>query len=68
MQLLVIQFTIKIIEVQQAKIYNNYKNTGPKLLKANAAISFNNTCKSKQLTPKVKHLNCRLYYQQLHLK
>jgi hypothetical protein len=60
--------TVKIIEVQQTKICNNYKNTGPKLRKTNAAIWFNKTCKSKQLTLKVKHLNCKLYYQQLHLK
>jgi len=44
-----------IIEGQQAKIYNNYKNTRLKLLKTNAAIWFNK-------------INCKLYYQQLHLK
>jgi hypothetical protein len=32
---------IEIIEVQQAKIYNTYKNTRLKLLKMNAAIWFN---------------------------
>jgi hypothetical protein len=32
---------IEIIEVQQAKIYNTYKNTRLKLLKTNAAIWFN---------------------------
>jgi hypothetical protein len=31
----------KIIEGQQAKICNKYKNTKLKLLKTNAAISFN---------------------------
>jgi len=67
MQLLVIKFTVKIIEAQQTQIYN-YKNTRPKLLKTNAAVWFNEICKTKQLTPKVKHLNCKLYYQQLHLK
>ena len=60
MQLLVIQFTMKIIEAQQAQIYN-YKNTGPELLETNAAIWFNKICKTKQLTPKVNHLNCKLY-------
>ena len=40
---------IKIIEAQQAKICNNYKNTRLKLPKTNAAIWFN---KTKQLTPK----------------
>ena len=32
---------IKIIEVQQAKICNNNKNTRPNLLKTNASIWFN---------------------------
>jgi hypothetical protein len=41
--------TVKIIEAQQAKPYNNYKNTKLKLLKANAAIWFNKVCKTKQL-------------------
>ena len=68
MLLLVIQLTIKIIEASQARIYNNYKNTRPKLLKTNAAIWFNKICKTKQLTPEVKHLNCKCYYQQLHLE
>ena len=35
---------ISIIEAQQAKIYNNYKNTKLKLLKMNAAIWFNKMC------------------------
>jgi hypothetical protein len=30
--------SVKIMEAQQAKIYNNYKNTRLKLLKTNAAI------------------------------
>jgi hypothetical protein len=47
--------SIKIIEAQQTKIHNNYKNARLKLLKTNAAIWFNKT-------------NCKLYYQQLHLK
>jgi len=58
MQLLVIQFEIKmfhigfiltiiiiiIIEAQQAKICNNYKNNRLKLLKTNAVILFNKIC------------------------
>jgi hypothetical protein len=38
---------IKIIETQQAKICNSYKNTKLKLLKMNAAIWFNKICKKK---------------------
>jgi hypothetical protein len=41
--------SIKIKEVQQAKISNNYKNTKLKLLKTNAAICFNKLCETKQL-------------------
>jgi len=35
--------TIKIVNAQQAKL-NDYKNTKLKLLKANAAIWFNEMC------------------------
>ena len=51
---------IKIIEAQQAKICNNYKNTRLKLLKTNAAIWFNKlrVCRMKQLTPKYFSNNC----------
>jgi hypothetical protein len=40
------------MELQQAKLCNNYKNTKLKLLKTNAATWFNKVCKTKQLTPK----------------
>jgi hypothetical protein len=43
--------TIKITNAQQAKPYNNYKNTKLKLLKTNAAIWFNKLCRIKQLKP-----------------
>jgi hypothetical protein len=43
---------IKITEAQQARIYNNYKNTRLKVPKKNAAIWFNKICKTKQLTAK----------------
>ena len=43
---------IEIIEAQQAKICNSYKNTRLKLLKTNAGVWFNKICKTKQLTPK----------------
>jgi hypothetical protein len=37
--------TTKIIDAQQAKLRNTYKNTKLKLLKTNAAIWFNKICK-----------------------
>ena len=40
---------IKIREAQQAKIYNNYRNTRLKLLKMNAIIWFNKICKTKPM-------------------
>jgi hypothetical protein len=42
---------IKIIDAQQARIYNTYKNTKLKLLKTNAAIWFNKICREKRLKP-----------------
>jgi hypothetical protein len=42
---------MKIIRAQQAKISNIYKNTKLKLLKINAAIWFNKTCRMKGLKP-----------------
>jgi hypothetical protein len=49
--------TIKIIDAQQAKLRNNYKNTRLKLLKTNAAIWYNKMCRIKQLQP--KYINIR---------
>jgi len=37
--------TIKMVNAQQTKLKNNYKNTKLKLLKTNAEIWFNKTCK-----------------------
>jgi len=42
---------MKIISAQQAKISNIYKITKLKLLKTNAAIWFNKTCRVKGLKP-----------------
>jgi hypothetical protein len=39
---------IRIVNAQQAKISNIYKNTKLKLLKINAAIWFNKVCRIKQ--------------------
>jgi ribosomal protein S30 len=44
--------TIKIINAQQARFGNIYKNTKLELLKVNAAIWFNKICREKQLKPK----------------
>ena len=43
--------TIKVIDAQQAKLRNNYKNTKLKLLKTNATIWSNKMCRTKQLKP-----------------
>jgi hypothetical protein len=42
---------VKIIEAQQARSCNSYKNTKLKLLKTNATICFNKMCKIKHLKP-----------------
>jgi len=42
----------KIIEAQQAKIYNNHKNTRLKLLQTNQSFGLTKLCKTKQMTPK----------------
>ena len=44
--------TIKIVNAQQARLNNIYKNTKLKLLKVNAAIWFNKICRERQLKPK----------------
>ena len=48
----------KIIEAQQGKVYNNYKNTRLKLLKTNAVFLFNKIRKTKQMAPKSFRKNC----------
>ena len=49
---------IKMIENQQGKICNNYKNTWIKLLKTNAAVRFNKICKIKQTVARIlQHQN-----------
>ena len=54
--------TIKVVNAQQAKLQNIFKNTKLKLLKTNAAIWFNKMCKTKQLTPKYFDKNQRQQY------
>jgi hypothetical protein len=54
---------IKIIDAQQAKLHNNYKNTKLKLLKTNAGVWFNKMRRIKQSpttsTSKLKGINHR---------
>ena len=52
---------MKIINAQQAKTHNNYKNTKLKLIKTNAAIWYNKMCKVKGLKPNYINIktNCR---------
>jgi hypothetical protein len=47
---------IKIVEAQQARMYNTYKDMKLKLLKTNAATWYNTICKVKQQTPKYIHI------------
>ena len=46
---------LRLIDVWQAKVCNNYKNTKLKLLKTTAAVWFNKVCKIKQLQPNYIH-------------
>jgi len=54
--------TIKIIDDQQAKLRNNYKNTRLKLLKTNAGIWFNKICKIKHLDPNYINIKITMYF------
>jgi hypothetical protein len=40
----------KLIDTQQIKLINNYKNAKYKLLKFNAAVCFNKICRNSQST------------------
>ena len=54
--------TINTVNAQQAKLNNNYKNTKLKLLKTNAAVWFNKTCKIKPLKP--NYINIKINGQK----
>jgi len=54
--------TRMIVNAQQAKLNNYYKNTELKLLKANAAIWFNKMCKVKRLKP--NYINIKINGQK----
>jgi len=43
--------TVKIIDAQEAKLCNTFKNTKLKLLKTNVAKWFNKMCRSKHMKP-----------------
>jgi len=49
--------TIKIVDAQQARLYNSYKNTKCKLLRTTAAVWFNKMCKIKQVKPNYININ-----------
>ena len=42
---------IKLINAEQAKPVHQYKDTKIKLYKNNAAIWYNKTCRTRQITP-----------------
>ena len=43
--------SITVIGVQQAEVINNFKNALQKLLETNAAVLFNQICRTNQLSP-----------------
>ena len=49
---------VKIIEAQQARLFNRYKNTKLKLLKTNAAVGCNKMYKFRHLKP--KYINIKI--------
>ena len=50
--------SFKIIDAQQTKLINNYRNTKLKLLKTNVATWYDEICRNSQLTP--KYVNIRI--------
>jgi len=50
--------TIKIINAQQARLNNIYKNTKLKLLKTNAVVWFDKICRDRQL--KTKYISFKI--------
>jgi hypothetical protein len=51
----------KIIDVQQAKVINNFKNAKQKLLKTNAAVWFSKIYRINQLIPKCIQIKIKGY-------
>ena len=60
--------TVKLIDAQQAKYYNIYKNTKLKLMKTNAAIWFNKICREKQLQPRYISIKTREVHTLVQIK
>ena len=60
--------TIKVIDAQQAKLTNIYKNTKFKLLKTNAALWYNKICKHLLvlLNKYVKNARCNNKKKKKH--
>jgi hypothetical protein len=54
----------KIIDAQQAKMINNFKNAKEKLLKTNEAILLNKICTLNELTPKYTQIKIKGDNQQ----
>jgi len=46
----------KVIDAQQARIFNTYKNVKQKLQNADASILFNKLCTEKSLTSQYVHI------------
>ena len=47
-----VECKIKFVSAQQARIVYKYRNTKEKLLRTNASIWFNKTCKAERLQPR----------------
>jgi len=60
--------SIKIIDAQQAKLINNYRNTKFNLLKTNATTWYNKICRNSQLTPKYVNIKIKANNAVVSLK
>jgi len=60
--------SFKIIDAQQAKLINNYRNTKFKLLKTNAAAQYNKICRNSQLMLKYGNVEIKANNAMVSLK
>jgi len=60
--------SFKIIDAQQAKLINNYRNTKFKLLKTNAATRYNKICRNSQLMLKYGNIEIKANNAVVSLK
>jgi hypothetical protein len=58
----------KIINAEQVKLINNYRNTKYKLLKTNAATWYNKICRNSQLIPKYVDIKIKGHNAVVSLK